>query len=129
MPRPGIRARLLKHLREHIDSRGWPVLGRRLVSVPPEISLDVAKRFFLEHLLVLKQINFSCWRWLSESTIFSHSSRRTYADECWTMIRDAGTAQSRRPGMSGPPPRTTEGPGKARVSRQVLERDQPDSEA
>ena len=59
MPRPGIRARLLKRLREHIDSRGWPVPGRRIVSVPPEISLDVAKRFFLEHHLVLKQTNFS----------------------------------------------------------------------
>ena len=85
VPRPGVRARLLKRLREHIDSRGWPVPGRRIVSVPPEISLDVAKRFFMGHLLVLKQINFSRWRWLSESTIFSHSSRRTCADECWTL--------------------------------------------
>ena len=91
MPRPGIRARLLKRLREHIDSRGWPVPGRRMVSVPPEISLDVAKRSFMEHLLVLRKINFSRWRWLLESTIFSHSSRRTYADECWTMIKDAKT--------------------------------------
>ena len=70
MPRPGTRARLLKRLREHIDSRGWPVPGRRMVSVPPEISLDVTKRFFMEHLLVLKQLNFSRWRWLSESTFF-----------------------------------------------------------
>ena len=46
MPRPGVRARLLKRLREHIDSRGWPVPGRRIVSVPPEISLDAAKFFF-----------------------------------------------------------------------------------
>ena len=38
-PRPGIRARLLQRLREHIDSRGWPVPGRRMLSVPPEISL------------------------------------------------------------------------------------------
>ena len=72
MPRPGVRARLLKRLREHIDSRGWPVPGRRIVSVPPEISLDAAKCFFLEHLLVLKHgSTFSRWRWLSESTTFS----------------------------------------------------------
>ena len=50
MPRPGVRARLLKRLRENIDSHGWPVPGRRIVSVPPEISLDAAKCFFLEHL-------------------------------------------------------------------------------
>ena len=91
MPRPGIRARLLKRLREHVDSCGWPVPGRRMVSVPPEVSLDVTKQFFMENLLVLKQLNFPCWRWLSESTIFYHSSRRTCADECWTMIRDAKT--------------------------------------
>ena len=91
MPRPGIRARLLKRLREHIDSRGWPVPGRRIMSVPPETSLDVAERVFMEHLLVLKKTNFSRWRYLSESTGFYHSSRRTYADECGTMIKDAKT--------------------------------------
>ena len=32
MPRTGSRARHLKRLREHIDSRGWPVPGRRTVT-------------------------------------------------------------------------------------------------
>ena len=66
MPRSGIPARLLKRLREHVDSRGWPVPGKPLVSLSPEISLNVAKLFFMEHLLVLKQLNFPRWRWLSE---------------------------------------------------------------
>ena len=91
MPRPGIRARLLTRLREHMNTRGWPVPGCRKVSVPPEVPLDVAKRVFMENLFVLKQLNFPRWRWLSESTVFYHSSRRTCADECWTMIKDAKT--------------------------------------
>ena len=86
MPRPGIRARLLERFREHIDSRVWPVPGRRMVSVPPEVSLDVAKRFFMENLPVLEQLNFPRWRWLFKNTVFYHFSRRTFADDCWTMI-------------------------------------------
>ena len=70
MPRSGIRARPLKRLRQHIDSRGWPIPRRRMVSVPPHISLDVTKRFFMEYLLMLKQINSSRLRWLSECTLF-----------------------------------------------------------
>ena len=48
MPRPGIRACLLKRFREYIGSRGWPIPGRRLVSGPPEVSLDVTKQVFME---------------------------------------------------------------------------------
>ena len=55
----------------------------------------------MEHLLELKQLNFSRWRRLSESTIFSHSSRRTYADDCWTMIKDAKTFTLSDPGEPG----------------------------
>ena len=91
MPRPGVRARLLKRFQEHIDSRGWPVPGRRMVPVLPEVSLDATKRFFMENFVVLKQLNFPRWRWLFENTVFYHSSRRTYADGCWTTIKDAKT--------------------------------------
>ena len=78
----GFRARLL-------EPRIWPVPGRRMVSVSPEVSLDVAKRFFMENLPVLEQLNFPRWRWLFKNTVFYHCSRRTFADDCWTMIKDA----------------------------------------
>ena len=70
-------------------------------SPSPEVSLDTVKKVFMENLIPLKRLIFYRWRWHTEYTVLCHSSRRTFVDESWTMIKDAKDPTSRDTSLRG----------------------------